>query len=140
MLTARQLNPTRSKPKASAVSVPAPIGGLNTRDALDAMPPTDAIQLDNWFPATGKCEVRDGYVEHSGGMGSGNVETLVEYHAGATRKLIAAANNNLYDATSSTASSIGSGFTNNRWQTANFNGKIHLVNGDDAPSSAWNNI
>lgn len=122
----------RRTPIAVPVSVPAPVGGWNTRDSLDAMPPTDAVLLDNWIPGSGDVAVRPGYASHATGMGSGNVDTLAEYHAGTTRKLIAGANGNLYDATGS-PSSIGSGFSNNQWQWANFNGSIFLVNGTDAP-------
>ena len=123
----------RNTNRAGMFTVPAPVGGWNTRDALDAMPPTDAVILDNWWPTTGKVVIRSGYKQHSTGMGTGNVDTLAEYHSGATQKLIACANGNIYDATSSTAASLGSGFTVNNWQTANFNGRLFLVNGTDAP-------
>lgn len=123
----------RRQGSAIPVSIPAPTGGWNTRDSLDAMAPEDAVFLDNWFPGTGSVEIRQGYSSHSSGMGSGNVDTVAEYHAGATRKLIACANGNIYDATTSTASSIGSGFSVNNWQTVNFNGRLFLVNGTDAP-------
>jgi hypothetical protein len=36
---ARSANQYRVK----AASVPAPVGGLNSRDSIDAMPPTDAL-------------------------------------------------------------------------------------------------
>ena len=32
------------------VDVPAPVGGLNTRDNLGDMPIEDAIELVNWIP------------------------------------------------------------------------------------------
>lgn len=118
---------------AVPTSIPAPVGGWNTREALDAMPPEDAVLLDNWYPDTGSCRVRDGYSSHSTGVGSGAVETLAELYTGSTRKLIAASSTNLYDASTSTASSIGGGFTSGRWQTENFNGRLFLVNGQDAP-------
>jgi len=123
----------RKTPKAAPVSVPSPVGGWNTRDSLNAMSPEDAALLDNWIPGVGNVSVRWGYSSHSTGMGSGNVDTLAEYHSGTTRKLIACANGNIYDATTDTPSSLGSGFASNQWQTANFNGSIFLVNGDDAP-------
>lgn len=115
------------------VSIPAPVGGWNTRDSLDAMEPTDAVTLDNWFPGLGKVTVRKGYASHCTGVGSGDVETLAEYHVGSTRKLIAAGGTAIYDATSSTASSIGTGFSNARWQVVSFNGRLFMVNGADAP-------
>lgn len=123
---------SRQQAISAPISVPSPIGGWNTRDALDAMEFTDAVLLDNWFPSVGSVKKRDGYAEHATGMGSGNVDTLAEYHAGTTRKLIAGANGNIYDATG-TPSSLGSGFTRNNWQTQNFNGRLFLVNGADAP-------
>ena len=125
----------RNVNKAITYSVPAPTGGVNTRDSLDAMSPLDAVSMINWLPESGSCRVRDGYAEHSTGMGSGDVETLFEYHSGASRKLIACANNNIYDATLATAVSLGSGYANNRWSIANFNGNAHFANGGDNPLS-----
>lgn len=120
-------------PLGRPTSLPAPVTGWNTRDALDAMEPTDAVLLDNWFPTTGKVTVRPGYSEFASGM-TGNVDTLAEYEAGSTKKFISASNGELWDITSGgTASSLASGFTSNQWQTANFNGRIFFVNGIDAP-------
>lgn len=112
----------------------SPRGGWNLRDPLNAMPPTDATLLDNWFPDLSGVRVRDGFASHSTGM-VGAVETLVEYHAGSIRKLIGAADGELWDVTTATASSLGSGYSNNRWQFVNFNGTLHGVNGEDAPIS-----
>lgn len=119
------------------VALQSPYGGLNTRDAIDSMDITDAIQLDNWFASEGKVSIRPGYAEHATGMGTGVVETLAEYQAGTTRHLVAGANNRLYNATAAAAatdiSDGGAPYTNNRWQWANFNGVIQFVNGADAP-------
>ena len=122
----------RRAPGASRLTVPAPIGGLNTRDALDLMPPTDAVRLDNWTPKIGALAVRAGYLAHAAGIGAGAVETVAEFHAGTVRKLIAAGGGTVYDASSS-PSSLGTGFAADRWQTVNFNGQMGLVNGADAP-------
>lgn len=40
-------------------TLPAPIGGLNRRDPLSAMPATDAVMLENLIPRNGYCEPRD---------------------------------------------------------------------------------
>ena len=34
--------------RVKAVSIPAPVGGLNSRDSIDAMAPTDAIIMSNF--------------------------------------------------------------------------------------------
>ena len=118
---------------ARTQAIPAPVTGWNTRDALAAMEPTDAVLLDNWFPTTGKVTIRPGYSEFATGM-SGNVDTLAEYEATTTHKLIAASDGELWDITGGgSASSLASGFSSNQWQWANFNGRIFFVNGTDAP-------
>lgn len=115
-------------------SVPSPYGGWNTRDALGAMPQTDAVVLDNWFPTVGEVSLRKGYTEHVTGLGSGAVETVAEYHSGADRHLIASCDGELFNA-STMATSLGTGYSNDRWQTVNFNGRLILVNGQDTPVS-----
>lgn len=121
-------------PRTTTVSVPAPIGGWNARDALDAMQPQDAVVLDNWYPGIGKVEARRGYAGHATGTGSGDVKTAAEFHASANRKLVAAGGGTIRDATGAgTAVTLASGFTNDRWHTVNFNGRMGLVNGNDAP-------
>ena len=70
---------------ARPVSVPAPITGWNARDALDEMPATDAVLLDNWYPDYSGCAVRNGFVLYASGVNSSPVRTLAEYNAGAIR-------------------------------------------------------
>lgn len=114
-------------------AISAPVGGWNARDSKDQMAEEDAVVLDNWFPGEGEVSLRKGYTQHATGLG-GNVETIAEYHAGTNRKLLACANGNIWNATSSgAAASLASGFVVNRWQWANFNGSIGFVNGTDAP-------
>jgi hypothetical protein len=119
--------------EAKVRAVPSPTGGWNARDSLDMMKEDQAVVLDNWFPMEGRCQIRKGFSEHATTLG-GDVETLAEFHDGAVRKFLAAANGNIWNITSAGAGvSLGSGYSNNRWQTANFNGLLGLVNGEDAP-------
>lgn len=134
MMAVNRRRPNRNRNKAISRTVPSPVGGWNTRDSLDAMDPTDAVELDNWFPTTGKVTIRKGYDAHATGVGSGNVDTLAELQSETTQKLVACGGGAIYDATSSgAASSLGTGFSRNNWQTANFNGRLFLVNGVDSP-------
>lgn len=115
-------------------SLPAPIGGLNTRDAYSAMPETDAIQMDNWFPNTDGVESRKGYESH-GTSASALVETLAALNAGTTSKLVAASGGNLYTVPDAGGSlvSIGSGYSNARWNTEHYNNRLVFCNGADTP-------
>ena len=115
----------------TAIAIPAPVGGWNARDALDKMEATDAVRLVNWIPRAGYVQSRGGYSVHATGLG-GAVQTVVAYR-GLSSKLLAAANGNIWNVTTSTPSSLGSGFANNRWQTANHSTKLILVNGVSAP-------
>ena len=54
--------------RVKAASVPAPVGGLNSRDSIDAMPPTDALIMSNFFPTTGKITLRDGFTQFCTGI------------------------------------------------------------------------
>src|SRR5579883_989554 len=75
--------------------VPIAITGWNTRDALTAMAPTDAVTLDNWYPDANGLTMRQGYTPYATGVGTGTVATLAEFNAGSTRKLIAAGSGKL---------------------------------------------
>lgn len=111
----------------------SPIKGWNTRDALDAMDPADAIQLDNLYPDAGGVSTRNGYTLYASGLGSGTVKTLAEFYAGATRKFLAAASGAIYDVSASGAvgAPLASGFGSDAWQTVSFLSRLFFANGTD---------
>ena len=116
------------------VTAPAPHGGWNTRDAESMMQPEDAVILDNFIPSVGKVVSRWGYVD-SATNASGNVETLLSYEAGAVSELISASGSTVYKGSSGTLTSIGTGFSNARWEGASFNANLLMVNGADTPQT-----
>lgn len=125
--------------------VPAPVGGLNARDALAMMPAEDALILDNIFPERSYVELRAGYTAHATGL-PGAVESLLVY-GGSVPRLFAASGSALYDVTSAGAvgSPAVSGLGNARWQSITFttSGGTFLVavNGADGvrtfDGTAW---
>ena len=109
-----------SRQTAQSINVPSPIGGWNARDPLSAMPPTDAITLDNWYPTAADVRVRSGSSAWATGI-SGRVESLLTYASTSTSKMFAVAGGNVYDVTSSGA--VGAAvttFSNSRIQAENF--------------------
>jgi len=119
--------------------IPAPSGGWNARDELDAMHPLDAVELTNFFPTDGGVVTKKGYASHATGM-TGDVSFLAEFDAGASRKMIAGSNGEIWDVTSAgAASSLASGFSSDKWQHAQFDpagtALMGLVNGTDAPQT-----
>lgn len=115
-----------------AYPVQAPVGGWNARDEWDDMPKEDAIDLVNWFPTTDSVVSRQGYNRFAEGL-AGQVEFIGEFQDGVQRQLLAAADEFIYNITTGTPVTLGSGFITARWQYVNFDGKIGLVNGFDAP-------
>jgi len=102
-------------------SVPAPVGGLNARDSLAAMPPTDAVILQNWWPQPYGVSVRKGYREWATGMPD-QIGTLAPW-AGAdgTQKFFAWSADKVYDITTPgvVGAALISGLTNSVWDTVN---------------------
>lgn len=99
-------------------SIPAPTGGLNARDGVVDMPPTDAVELTNWIPDTGGVRCRKGYAEWAINFpGNAAVSTIMPYFGPGTGfpagsfltapttmpgKLFAATDTAIYDITSKT--------------------------------------
>lgn len=122
---------------ANTPPIPAPIGGLNTRDSVTLMPPTDAIIMDNIFPDVDGVKPRNGSSSYATALG-GAVEFAEEYHSGATRKFIAASGGSIYDiSTPGTATLLQSGFNSAQWNHVNFNARMILVNGADDPQTYY---
>lgn len=115
----------RPRPNRQSViatsSVPAPIGGLNARDSIAAMPPTDAVVMVNWFPTPTTLDVRNGSQAWATGI-SGNVETLFVYNGLATTKLFAVAGTTFYDCTAQGPATVSPtvGVLSSRWSYTNF--------------------
>ena len=134
------------RPTGESTSQSAPIGGLNTRDAVDLMPQTDAIRLDNFFPGSTDVSLRKGFTNHVTGLPS-TVQSLMSYRSPSANKLFAASNNAIYDVTSSgsVGSAVVTSLSNAQFQDVNFTTSggsfLFIVNGADAPrhynGSAW---
>jgi len=128
------------------MSVPAPVGGWNARDSLTSMQPNEAVILENWYPATTECVLRNGYIKYSTGI-TGQVETLMAYSGANTNKLFAIAGTSVYDVTAGGAvgAAVVTGLTNARWGYCNIatsgGNFLSMANGSDTPriynGSAW---
>ena len=121
---------------AQTVTVAAPIGGWNARDALGAMDPLDAVTLQNFWPGTNSVILRNGYTKHATGLPA-EVQTLMAYSSGTSNKLFAVSDGKIYDATSSGAvgAAAVSGLTNSKFQYVNITtpaaSYLMAVNGAD---------
>ena len=139
----------RTRPTSTSKTLPAPIGGWDTRHALASMPSDNAVILDNFFPETENVTLRAGSASHATGM-SGNVETLMEYAPlTGVNELYACNNGGIYEVTDSGAvsSAVVTGRSNNRFQHTQIGTAggqfLFACNGADTPQtyngSAWAN-
>ena len=122
------------QPLAQQINIPAPTGGLNTRDSRSAMDVRDAISMSNLIPEATGVRSRPGYTTFAT-VASGNVETLIPYEYAGTQLLLSSAGTVLYKSTTSggSATSIQTGLTNAIFQVAQLGQNMILVNGVDGP-------
>lgn len=128
----------RGRGNARMVSVPAPVGGWNAKDALSAMGKTDALTLENYVVVPGGIKVRPGFLAWATGLG-GPIETVMEWApSSGSSKLFAATGTDIFDVTLTGAvgASVQTGLTSGRWQHVNFStpagNYLVAVNGVDA--------
>jgi len=128
----------KTRPPANRVStVPAPVGGLNARDSLAAMPPTDAVIMRNFWPQPYGCSVRKGYREHVTGLTT-QVDSLAVWNgADGTSKMFGWAGADMYDVSSSGAvgAAIVTTLASSVWQSTSISNSggsfLIAVNGTD---------
>lgn len=124
------------KAVARQLSLQAPVGGWNTRDALADMKPADAVKLENFFPNTTMVELRFGHTQNTTGL-AGQVETLIAYSGSTSNKLFGISSGSIYNCTA--VGIVGApavtGLTNSRFQYVNIatpgGNFISMVNGAD---------
>ena len=83
---------------ATTASIPAPIGGWNGRDSLAEMPPTDAVQMVNFYPTPSDVTLRKGYTQVSIVTTSTGAKTISSItHSGVTATVTTATAHGLID-------------------------------------------
>lgn len=158
-----QLSQQQAPPSGKGRTIPAPIGGLNARDALANMPETDAVILDNFFPQRTWVETRNGAANLA--VFAGSCETVAGYagQTGTQQQLYAAVvsgvTRSLYRVDNAAGGSPGApvvggaggtiqSITSTQYDWAQFaTGSInalYLVNGQDNPllydGTNWNAV
>ena len=126
--------PIPKRQTALTASITAPIGGWNARDSVAAMPPTDAVTLNNFYPTPTDVILRKGYTVYSSGI-TGQVNSLMNYAGAQNQTLFAAAGTSIYNCSTTTATTAYA-ITNDKLQHINIStggGKFMVAcNGTDA--------
>jgi hypothetical protein len=104
---------------AQTYLLPAPTGGWNSSSSLASMPETDALVLDNLFPAVGEINFRKGFTEWATGI-TGFVHTLIIYTGPTASKMFAASDDGIWEVSVSGAvGAIATACTDGDWQYEN---------------------
>lgn len=100
--------------------ISSPTGGLNAIDSVAAMPDTDALVLDNWFPQPTYVQLRNGYDSWATGLPTW-VETVMPYSSAAGEFLYGISGTSVYDVSNAGAvgAAVVTGLTNARWEYTN---------------------
>lgn len=132
-LLARQTNRGN---KSRDVIIPAPVLGLNARDAVSAMQPLYALKMDNYFPLGSSVVLRNGYEKFLtlGTAGTG-IQALVAYKKPNNNKMLAVYDKKIYNASATNAGTAYAGITltDSNCQTVQYKDYLYFMNGSDTP-------
>lgn len=109
----------------------APVGGWNASDPIATMPVRDAVELVNFFPRQRDVVTRGGRLTHCDVGTAEPVETIAEYEHGTVHKLLAASAGSIFDVSTDTAASLGTGFADDLWITTTLSNRMFFANGTD---------
>jgi len=132
--------PTPRRAVIKTASVPSPIGGLNARDSVAAMPPTDAIVLRNWFPLPYAVTMRKGWKARAVGLAPGTNPTVAEFSpVSGSPTVVAFSGGSVYAINAPGAAPLPgvAGLQSDYWQTTMFGNVggnyLYCVDGIDPP-------
>ena len=120
---------------------PAPIGGLDTADPIDQMPPNTAVQLVNLFPEERRVVTRGGTILHCATGDVTRAWTLFSYSGISANALLSAHSSGvIYNVTTSVAASLATGYNSPIWSWTNFSnsaGHFLIAANDTGLDDAW---
>lgn len=120
--------------RTESVSIPAPVKGWNTRDALDGMKEGYAIKLINMYPALGYVKSRKGSQIHCDLNTAEDIQTIEELPlTSGSSKLVAACDGSIYDVTTSSPVLLESGLLSSRFHCTIISNRLVMCNGLDTP-------
>lgn len=113
--------PEVNKPAAAPLAFPGPVAGLKLFDDVGAIPDGGALVLNNWVVQSDVTRARAGSEQRNTGLG-GEVRALMTYTAGATQRLFAVANGNMFDASAPGAvgAAMVTGLAAANWSSVQF--------------------
>lgn len=122
-----------SGPAGQSIPVPAPTLGMNTRDGVQSLQPTECRSLRNMIAERGKCAIRSGKTAHQTISGASSIGTLFAHEGVSSDVLLAAAGGEIYNATGTPSALTSNSYSSDVWSMVQFNDTTVGVNGTDTP-------
>lgn len=113
--------------------IPAPTEGMNTRDGVASLKPTECRSMKNMLAERGKCVIRAGKTSHQTISGASSIGAMFTHEGASADVILAAADGEIYNVTGSPAALTTASYNSNAWITAQFNDTTIGVNGQDTP-------
>jgi hypothetical protein len=120
-------------PDGQSIPIPAPTEGMNTRDGVSSLKPTEARSLRNMLAERGKCVIRKGKTEHQTIDGASSVGSMFTHEGVSSNVILAAAAGEIYDVTGSPSALTSNSYNSDVWSMVQFNDTTIGVNGQDTP-------
>jgi hypothetical protein len=126
---------------AQLFNIPSPVGGLNYRDPISDMAPTDALVLENFIPKQTGVVLRKGWRYHTETI-SAPIRSVFSFNAPDQddNKIFAAASGHIYDVTTDPPVLVqaNTGSTNDVWSVTQFaNGADMFLLAVSAGAGYW---
>lgn len=120
-------------PEGESIPIPAPSAGMNTRDGVSSLMPTECRSMKNMIAERGKVVIRKGKTEHQTISGASSVGTLFTHEGVSANVLLAASDGEIYNVTGSPSALTSANYNSDIWSIAQFNDTTIAVNGQDTP-------
>ncbi len=120
-------------PEGQSIPIPAPTEGMNTRDGVSSLKPTECRSLRNMLAERGKCVIRKGKTDHQTITGATSIGSMFTHEGVSADVLLAAADGEIWDVTGTPDVLTAANYTLDTWSIAQFNDTTIGVNGTDTP-------
>lgn len=120
-------------PRGQSIPVPAPTEGMNTRDGVSSLSPTECRSLRNMIAERGKVVIRKGKTSHQVISGVSSIGTMFTHEGVSANVIIAAAGGELYNVTGEPSALTTAEYNSDVWSVVQFNDTTIGVNGQDTP-------
>ena len=120
-------------PSGQSIPIPAPTQGMNTRDGVQSLQPTECRSLRNMIAERGKVVIRKGKTAHQTISGASSIGTMFTHEGVSADVLLAAAAGEIYNVTGTPSALTSNSYNSDVWSIVQFNDTTVAVNGQDTP-------